>query len=150
MHHVNDVCLLNGGARAPSAPPVSATDSFVVQDEIHWNNAAVTIHPFVCYYVDKGKLTSLWYIVISESLQHDTVAVHLFQKKFVEFLTQECGGKKSQKMVYLSDGCAAQYKNCKNFSNLCHHLEDFGVTAEWHFFLPHHMASLQEMVLEEH
>ena len=30
--------------------------SFVVQDEIqsfHWNNAAVTIHPFVCYYVKK-------------------------------------------------------------------------------------------------
>ena len=118
--------------------------SFVVQDEIqsfHWNNAAVTIHPFVCYYVDKGKLTSLCYIVISESLQHDTVAVHLFQKKLVEFLTQECGGKKPQKMVYMSDGCAAQYKNCKNFSNLCHHLEDFGVTAEWHFFATSHGKS---------
>ena len=59
----------------------------------------------------------------------------------MEFLTQECGGKKPQKMVYMSDGCAAQYKNCKNFSNLCHHLEDFGVTAEWHFVATTHGKS---------
>ena len=40
--------------------------------------------------------------------------------------------------MYLSDGCAAQYKNCKNFNNLCHHIDDFGVLAEWHFFATSH------------
>ena len=35
--------------------------------------------------------------------------------------------------MYFSDGCSAQYKNRKNFINLCHHLEDFNVPAEWHF-----------------
>ena len=40
---------------------------------------------------------------------------------------------KVTKMIYFSDGCAGQYKNCKNFINLCHHYEDFGLVAEWHF-----------------
>ena len=39
---------------------------------------------------------------------------------------------------YISDGCAAQYKNRKNFINLCHHAEDFDVQAEWHFFATSH------------
>ncbi|KAL5515976.1 hypothetical protein EMCRGX_G001232 [Ephydatia muelleri] len=38
----------------------------------------------------------------------------------------------------MSDGCAAQYKNCKN---LCQHYEDFGVEAEWHFFATSHGKS---------
>ena len=89
--------------------------SFVVQDEIqsfHWNNGSATIHPFVCYYRDKGELMSLCYIVISECLQHDTIAVHLFQKKLISFLTEQCNGKKPEKIFYVSDGCGAQYKNC--------------------------------------
>lgn len=112
-----------------------------MQDEIqafHWNNGSATIHPFVCHYIKDGKLTNLCYIVISESTQHDTVAVHLFQRKLLDFLTEHCGGKKPDKVYYMSDGCAAQYKNCKNFTNLCFHVEDFGVFAEWHFFATSH------------
>ena len=41
----------------------------------------------------------------------------------------------------VSDGCAAQYKNRKNFINLCYHMEDFGVPAEWHFFATLHRKS---------
>ncbi|KAL5477704.1 hypothetical protein EMCRGX_G024538 [Ephydatia muelleri] len=119
--------------------------SFVVQDEIqsfHWNNNSATIHPFVCYYRDNGELRSVCYIVISSCIQHDVNAVHLFQRKLVNFLTQEsCGGQLSKKIWYMSDGCAAQYKNCKNFLNLCHHFADFGVHAEWHFFATSHGKS---------
>lgn len=118
--------------------------SFVVQDEIqafHWNNGSATIHPFVCHYIKEGKLTKLCYIVISQSTQHDTVAVHLFQRKLLEFLTEHCGGKKPDTVYYMSDGCAAQYKNCKHFTNLCFHVEDFGVFAEWHFFATSHGKS---------
>ena len=43
-----------------------------------------------------------------------------------------------KKIFYFSDGCAAQYKNRKNFINLCHHAEDFNVLAEWHFFATSH------------
>lgn len=118
--------------------------SFVIQDEVqsfHWNNSSATVHPFVCYYMEAGKLNSLCFIVISESTVHDTVAVHLFQGKLVTFLTQKFGGVKPRKIFYYSDGCAAQYKNCKNFTNLCYHVEDFGVQAEWHFFATSHGKS---------
>ncbi|KAL5480015.1 hypothetical protein EMCRGX_G023629 [Ephydatia muelleri] len=53
--------------------------SFVVQDEIQsfdWNNNSATLHPF-----------------------HDVNAVHLFQRKLVNFLTQEsCGGQLPKKI----------------------------------------------------
>ena len=125
---------------------------FVVQDEVqsfHWNNGSATVHPFVSYYMEAGKLNSLCFIIISESTVHDTIAVHLFQGKLVTFLSQKFGGLKPQKIFYFSDGCAAQYKNCKNFSNLCYHMEDFGVPADG-TFLQHPMGNQLGMVLGEH
>ena len=41
-------------------------------------------------------------------------------------------------MIYFSDGCTSQYKNCKNFVNLYHHLSDFGIEALWNFFATSH------------
>ena len=41
-------------------------------------------------------------------------------------------------MIYFSDGAASQYKNYKNFINLCNHTADFGIKAEWHFFATSH------------
>ena len=64
----------------------------------------------------------------------------------MEFLTQECGGKKLQKIIYMSDGCAAQHKNCNNFVTTLRTL----VSKQSGSFLPHLIASLQEMALEEH
>ena len=45
------------------------------------------------------------------------------------------------KVHYFSDGCAGQYKNCKNFLNLCLHNSDFGVKCEWNFFATSHGKS---------
>ena len=42
------------------------------------------------------------------------------------------------KLIYFSDGAASQYKNFKNFINLCHHEKDFDMKAEWHFFATSH------------
>ncbi|KAL5515849.1 hypothetical protein EMCRGX_G001083 [Ephydatia muelleri] len=118
--------------------------SFVVQDEVqsfHWNNLQATVHPFLCYYRNTdGKLGSACFTIISENKEHDTIAVHLFQRKLVSFLTEHFGSK-PKIIIYMSDGCAGQYKNCYNFSNLCHHVEDFGVPAEWHFFATSHGKS---------
>jgi hypothetical protein len=122
--------------------------SFVLQDaaqSFHWNNLQATIHPFVCYYREGNAAQDdsatiqnnhVSFVVVSESNSHDTIAVHLFQKVLIEFLTKRFG--KPTKMIYFSDGCAAQYKNRKNFINLCHHEEDFGMPAEWHFFATSH------------
>ena len=43
-----------------------------------------------------------------------------------------------KKITYFTDGCASQYKCCKNFLNLCKHYCDFGIEAEWHFFATSH------------
>ena len=42
---------------------------------------------------------------------------------------------------YFSDGCADQYKNCKNFINICHHEQDFAMKCTWSFFATSHGKS---------
>lgn len=46
-----------------------------------------------------------------------------------------------KKLIYFSDGFSAQYKNRKNFANICHHESDFKLKAEWHFFATSHGKS---------
>ena len=63
--------------------------SFILQDAaqgFHWNNSQSTLHPFVAYYLDSGEVCHLSYVVISDRLHHNTVAVHLFQQSFIAFL----------------------------------------------------------------
>ena len=71
--------------------------SFVLQDEIqgyHWTNSQATIHPFVVYHrfpVEGNETTDLKeisFVVISDHLSHDTVVVHHFQCKLIEFLKE--------------------------------------------------------------
>ena len=114
--------------------------AFILQDAaqgFHWNNAQATIHPFVAYYIDSEKLCHLSYVVVSDCMQHDTAAFHLFQKSFITFLKTRLPSF-PEKIYYFSDGAAAQYKNRKNFINLCYHEADFGIHAEWHFFATLH------------
>ena len=92
--------------------------SFVLQDaaqSFHWNNLQATLHPFVCQYIDNTtqddndapkNINHVSLIIVSESNKHDTIAVHLFQKVLIEFLTNKI--VKPQKIIYFSDGCAAQ------------------------------------------
>ena len=113
--------------------------TFVVQDEIqsyHWVNAQATLHPFVVYYRDDEALKSISICVISDCLQHSTTAVHTFQKCVLEKL--KVLAPQITKVYYFTDGAASQYKNRKNFTNLCHHKTDFGLDAEWHFFATSH------------
>ena len=44
------------------------------------------------------------------------------------------------KIFYFSDGWAEQYKNRKNFINLCHQ-QDFNMNTEWIFFATSHAKS---------
>ena len=75
--------------------------------------------------------------MISDCLQHDTVAVYLLQKKLIIFL-KEALPFQLKKIINFSDGAASQYKNRKNYSNLCHHELDLGIKAEWHFSATSH------------
>lgn len=77
------------------------------------------------------------FIIISSCLVHNTVAVHLFHKHLHIFLKKNFK-KDPQKIIYFSDGYAGQFKNKKNYVNLCYHKADFGCDAEWHFFATSH------------
>ncbi|CAF2145756.1 unnamed protein product, partial [Rotaria magnacalcarata] len=112
--------------------------SFIIQDAaqgFHWTNNQATLHPFVFYFKTDGELRHGSYVLLLECNTHDTIAVHLFQRKLIMFLKEKY---EVLKITYFTDGCAAQYKNCKNFINLCYHEEYFGMTAEWHFFATSH------------
>ena len=72
--------------------------------------------------------------VVSDYLQHSTVAVHRFQQDVLQHVKQLY--PYITKIFYFSE--ASQYKNCKNFCNLVYHVDDFKMEAEWHFFATSH------------
>ena len=96
-----------------------------------------TIHPFVAYYVESGEPHHISYVVISDCLHHDTIAVYLFQKKFIAHILKFFSSP-PRKICYFSDGAASQYKNRNFFINICHHENDFGIRAEWYFSATSH------------
>ena len=114
--------------------------SVITQNEIqshHWNKRQATVHPFVAHWREGENLEHTTYAAISDCLDHDTVAFSIFQEKFLAYL-QEKMGHRPEKIFYFSDGCASQYKGCKNFLNLTYHYEDYKIRAEWHFFATSH------------
>lgn len=115
--------------------------TFVVQDEIqsyHWVNKQATIHPFVYYYFDEesGLVKNRSLCIISNHRQHNTAVVHTFQKYLIKDIKENVPSVK--KVIYFTDGSSSQYKNKKNFMNLCLHEKDFDLEAEWNFFATAH------------
>ena len=113
--------------------------AFTVQNAIrgfHWNNDQATIYNIVIYYKD-GELTShRSLVIISEVLQHDSIAVYGLHKIMIEYLKATFG--LIEKIYYFSDGARQQYKNFKNAINVVHHKSHFNIDAEWHFFATAH------------
>jgi hypothetical protein len=61
-------------------------------------------------------------------------------KRTVEYVKNRISSN-IETVHYFSDGCAGQYKNCRNFINICHHKQDFGVNCTWSFFATSHGKS---------
>lgn len=115
--------------------------SFVVQDAIqgyYWSNDQATVHPWTCYYRSSEdiEVQHLSIAMISDCLKHDVFAVATFQKQLVKFIKSKLPAV--HKIIYYSDGAGSQYKNRKNFLNVCLHEHDYGIPAEWHFFASYH------------
>ena len=111
----------------------------VIQDAIqsvHWKKEQSTVHPFLIYVNNNDTVKSISTCVISDHLSHDTTTFWTFQKVVVNHLIKQF--PQIKRIKYFSDGASSQYKNYKNFVNLCHHEEDYGVKAEWHFFASCH------------
>ena len=77
--------------------------------------------------------------MISDHLKHDTVIVHCSIAILMKHLKPLIPGL--QKVLYFIDGALSQYKNYKNFGNLCSHEQDFGFVAESYFFATSHGKS---------
>lgn len=116
--------------------------TFVIQQEVqayHWTNEQCTLHPFAIYYKDGNELKMASLVIVAESLEHNVTSVYLFQTKLFEFLQNKFGN--IEKIYFFSDGAASQYKNKKNFLNVCEMEEKHGFKAEWHFFATSHGKS---------
>ena len=109
---------------------------YLIQDEIqsfHWSKEYCTLYPLVIYYKDTdGNHQHYSLCYISDDNTHSTSFAHKIQILLVEFLKQRLPN--ITKIYYVSDGCGGQYKNFKNFLNLCAHKEDFFIETEWIFF----------------
>lgn len=93
--------------------------SFIIQDEIqsfHWVSTQATLHPFVYYFKLDGVLMSYSMCIISDHLEHNTVAFHTFQKYLTQHLREKLPSVK--KIYYFSDGAASQYKTKKHHQHL--------------------------------
>ena len=113
--------------------------TFTVQDEIqsfHWTNTQATLHPFVIYFKKEDKVCCKSICIISDHLKHNTTTVYTFQHHLISEIKKI---KPNVEMViYFSDGASSQYKNKKNFINVCLHDNDFRLRAEWNFFASSH------------
>lgn len=113
--------------------------TFHLQEEtqsFNFNRPQATLQVAVVYYKEHNELKNLNFVGISDVLKHDYKAVHVFIGKLITFLKKRIATLSHIK--YFSDGAGSQYKNKFGFINLCHHMDDFGVSAEWHFFATSH------------
>ena len=100
--------------------------AFTVQDEIqsyHWNSSQATLHPVCMYYRFDGHLHCHSFCIISDDMDHDVSLVHEIQKECIQHVRRKIPNL--TKIIYFSDGCAAQYKNRKKFLELMLSLNRF-------------------------
>lgn len=111
-----------------------------MQDAIqaqHWNQQQVTLHPFAIYYKDNNLETRIQsLLIIAECLEHTYEAVHQYKEELFLYLNERFPLIK--KIYFFSDGAASQYKNKKNFFELCQHKKEYDFIVEWHFFATSH------------
>ena len=117
---------------------------FLVQDEVqgfHWNGLQCTMHPVAIYSKsNENKLIETSICFISYDLNHDVCLVYQILSDTVKFVKQDMNPNVSM-IHYFSDGCAGQYKNCKNVINICFHKKDFFTNCSWNFFATSHGKS---------
>ena len=99
---------------------------FVVNDEVqgnHRNQQQRTLHPVVVHHKcnEKSQLTTTSLCFISDDLDHDVNTVHKILAESTKYIKENVSCNKEM-LHYFSDGCAGQFKSCKHFLNICHHM----------------------------
>ena len=116
---------------------------FILQDEVqefYWNSSQCTLHSIVIYYKVNNSIQSHSLCFTSNDLTHDVDMVYEVIKHTIDFAKIFLPFD-INKVHYFSDGCAGQYKNCKNMLNQTYHFKDFGITVTWSFFATSHRKS---------
>lgn len=117
--------------------------SCLIQDasqSYHWSKKGVTVHPVVIYLKDENNEVQHENLCfISDDLVHDVSMVKLIQEKTITFIKEKY--PHVNEVMYMTDGCAGQYKNCFSFLNLCKHFHMYGIKATWCFFATSHGKS---------
>lgn len=86
-----------------------------------------------------GQHKSVTFLIGNDDISHAKEQVWLYQKKILSSLIEEHPAL--DHIDFVSDGCAAQFKNRFTLSNLLFSNEDFGVSGNWHFFPTSHGKS---------
>lgn len=110
----------------------------VNQDEIasaYYNYKQATVYPVMCYYHLDGKMCQEAVVVISDDINHDAIAAHLFNNAVEEHLKKK--GVTWSRVVSFSDGCSSQFKSRTPF----HFLETNEVPQERAYFGSRHGKS---------
>lgn len=77
--------------------------SFKVQDAVqsyHWTNDQATLHRYVVCYKNGRTTLNKCFVVISDENKHDLVAVHLFNKKMINYLSVTFGSENIKKIIF--------------------------------------------------
>lgn len=98
----------------------------------------IVFYTFVCYFKKHNQICHKSIFIISDHLihEHDTNIVYTFQRHVIKELKNVIS--RIEKIIYFSDGASSQYKNKKNFINICKHKYDFDTAAEWNLFASLH------------
>ena len=96
----------------------------------YFNQVQTTVFPVVMYTknYEGGPPVVKPYVFISDFLEHTDAAVSFFQKKLLSEIMRH--HPEISKIHYFSYDARRQFKNLKNFRNLCSHKVDFnGIDA---------------------
>ena len=100
-------------------PDFAGTSRMQFRGIIGTLNSQATLNLFVVHRRDNQILTVESFCVTSDHMKHNSNAVHAFLGKVLNLLKDSTSTL--QKCIYFSDGAALQYKNYKNFDNICYH-----------------------------
>lgn len=102
----------------------------------HYNNDQCTVLTVVLYYKNQEELKHKSIVLLSNSTTHDTAAVNVMQQTIMPEIRVIC--PQVRKIIYVTDGAKQHFKNRFQMHNLMHHIQDYGIEAEWHFHATAH------------
>ena len=104
-----------------------------IQSAYYFDTQVSLLGAYVLYCNEENETKHQSFVILSDITKHDTASVYSCYKKIQAWVQNKLPSL--QKTSLITDGCAAQFKNCKQFANTVMHEEDFGHPAEW-FFSP--------------